>query len=37
MEINEDQSKEIYFYNSGHRLPSEWTEKAVTWMQKYLK
>lgn len=34
--INSD-SKEIYFYNSGHRLPSEWTEKAVTWMQKYLK
>lgn len=34
--INSD-SKEIYFYDSGHRLPSEWAEKAVTWMQKYLK
>jgi cephalosporin-C deacetylase-like acetyl esterase len=29
-------SKELYFYNSGHRLPSEWTEKALLWFQKYL-
>ncbi|MFZ9004152.1 MAG: alpha/beta hydrolase family protein [Robiginitalea sp.] len=29
--------KEITFYNSGHRLPDEWIERATEWMEKYLK
>lgn len=29
--------KEITFYDSGHRLPAEWNEKAVAWIEKYLK
>lgn len=29
--------KEITFYNSGHRLPVEWNERAIEWMEKYLK
>lgn len=30
-------SKELIFYESGHRLPAEWTKKATDWMVKYLK
>lgn len=30
-------TKELIFYDSGHQLPVEWTERAVAWMEKYLK
>jgi dienelactone hydrolase len=30
-------TKEILFYKSGHKLPSEWTKKAHDWIEKYLK
>lgn len=30
-------TKELIFYESGHRLPSEWTIKAIEWMELYLK
>lgn len=29
--------KELIFYESGHKLPAEWTEKATGWMVKHLK
>jgi predicted esterase len=28
--------KELEFYESGHRLPVEWTDKAADWIKKYL-
>jgi len=30
-------TKELIFYDSGHGLPSEWTIKAIEWMELYLK
>lgn len=29
-------TKELMIYESGHKLPVEWTAKAVDWMKKYL-
>lgn len=34
--INSD-SKDLIIYESGHKLPVEWTNKANDWMIKYLK
>jgi dienelactone hydrolase len=30
-------SKEIHFYDCGHRLPEEYSSRAVEWFNKYLK
>lgn len=30
-------TKEIKWFDSGHKLPDEWTTSASTWMSKYLK
>ena len=30
-------TKELVFYESGHRLPPEYIPRAVEWFQKYLK
>ena len=29
--------KELTFYDSGHRLPVDWTGAAVGWMRRHLK
>lgn len=29
-------TKEMVFYESGHKLPGEWTKRATEWMEKYL-
>jgi len=35
--IVKSDTKELIFYDSGHSLPSEWTIKAIEWMELYLK
>lgn len=30
-------TKELIFYDSGHKLPYDWINKATEWMKKYLK
>jgi len=30
-------TKELVFYESGHRLPSDWTERTMKWLDKYLR
>lgn len=30
-------SKDLVFYESGHKLPTEWTKRATEWMEKYLR
>lgn len=30
------EKKELIFYQSGHRLPSEWTNTAVNWIEEIL-
>ena len=34
--VNSD-TKEIVFYESGHKLPGDWTRRAAAWIDKYLK
>ncbi len=29
--------KELYFYDSGHGLPPQWTARATAWLLRYLK
>jgi cephalosporin-C deacetylase-like acetyl esterase len=30
-------TKELVVYESGHKLPAEWTKRATQWMEKYLR
>lgn len=30
-------TKELVIYESGHKLPGEWTKKATEWMEEHLK
>jgi predicted esterase len=36
-ELIESPTKELFFYDSGHRLPPDHTKKALEWFQAYLK
>jgi predicted esterase len=29
--------KQIVIYQGGHKLPAEWTQKAIEWMERYLR
>lgn len=33
----DSQTKDLIFYDSGHRLPKEYTKKALNWFQTHLK
>jgi len=35
-ELVKSSTKEIVFYDSGHRLPKEYVSKAAEWFNKYL-
>lgn len=36
-DLIESSTKELVFYESGHRLPVEYTRKAIEWFQAYLQ
>ncbi|NJB72332.1 putative esterase [Saonia flava] len=36
-DLLKSKTKEIKWFNSGHKLPDEWTNRASEWMSKYLK
>jgi dienelactone hydrolase len=36
-DLIKNKDKVLTFFESGHKLPSEWTRKASDWMAKYLK
>ena len=35
-DLIESDSKDLFFYESGHQLPEEHVTKAVEWFFKYL-
>ncbi|NAY90453.1 alpha/beta fold hydrolase [Muricauda sp. JGD-17] len=36
-DLLKSKNKEIKWFDSGHKLPDEWTTSAATWISKYLK